>query len=101
MDLVLTIIIGLLIFYLFCKKFFKKKVSKKEEYTDPIQTVIDEMKKKNSMDTLGEYFYVSLSEGYRNNERVKKAYADQEAKILYGETLDKIKSFTALADLNI
>ena len=101
MDLVLTIIIGLLIFYLFCKKIFKKKVSKKEEYTDPIQTVIDEMKKKNSMDTLGEYFYVSLSAGYRNNERVKKAYADQEAKILYGETLDKIKSFTSLADLNI
>lgn len=101
MDLVLTIIIGLLIFYLFCKKIFKKKVSKKEEYTDPIQTVIDEMKKKNSMDTLGEYFYVTLSAGYRNNERVKKAYADQEAKILYGETLDKIKSFTSLADLNI
>ena len=101
MDLVLTIIIGLLIFYLFCKKMFKKKVSKKEEYTDPIQTVINEMKKKNSMDTLGEYFYVTLSAGYRNNERVKNAYADQEAKILYGETLDKIKSFTALADLNI
>ena len=106
MDLVLTIVIGLLIFYLFCKKIFKKKVSKKkvlkkEEYTDPIQTVIDEMKKKNSMDTLGEYFYVTLSAGYRNNERVKNAYADQEAKILYGETLDKIKSFTSLADLNI
>ena len=101
MDLVLTIIIGLLIFYLFYKKFLKRKFLKKKEYTDPIQTVINEMKKKNSMDTLGEYFYVTLSVGYRNNERVKKAYADQEAKILYGETLDKIKSFTALADLNI
>ena len=53
------------------------------------------------MDTLGEYFYETLSVGYRNNERVKKAYEDQEAKILYGETLDKIKSFTALADLNM
>jgi len=101
MDLVLTIIIGLLIFFLFCKKIFRKKVSKKEEYTDPIQAVIDEMKKKNSMDTLGEYFYVTLSLGYRNNERVKQAYADQEAKILYGETLDKIKSFTSLYDLNL
>ena len=53
------------------------------------------------MDTLGEYFYETLSVGYRNNPRVKKAYEDQEAKILYGETLDKLKSFTALADLNM
>ena len=89
MDLVLTLLIGLLIFYLFYKKFYKKKVSKKEKYTDPVQAVINEMKKKNSMDTLGEYFYVTLSVGYRNNPRVKKAYEDQEAKILYGETLDK------------
>lgn len=101
MDLVLTLLIGLLIFYLLYKKFYKKKVPKKEEYTDPVQTVIDEMKKKNSMDTLGEYFYVTLSVGYRNNPRVKKAYEDQEARILYGETLDKLKSFTSLADLNV
>ena len=46
MDLVLTLLIGLLIFYLIYKKFCKKKISKKEEYTDPVQTVIDEMKKK-------------------------------------------------------
>ena len=99
-------LIGLMVFYLIykkcCKKkVSKKKVSKKEKYTDPIQTVINEMKKKNSMDTLGEYFYETISVGYRNNSRVKKAYEDQEAQILYGETLDKIKSFTELADLNL
>ena len=106
MDLVLTIVIGLLIFYLFCKKIFKKKVSKKkvlkkEEYTDPIQAIVDEMKKKNSMDILGEYFYVTLGVGYRNNERVKQAYADQEARLLYGDKLDKIKSFIELSELNL
>ena len=99
-------LIGLMVFYLIYKKFCKKKVSKKkvskkEKYTDPVQTVINEMKKKNSMDTLGEYFYETISVGYRNNSRVKKAYEDQEAQILYGETLDKIKSFTELADLNL
>ena len=101
MDLVLTIIIGLLVFYLFCKKIFKRKIPRKEKYTDPIQAVIDEMKTKNSIDSLGEYFYVTLSVGYRNNDRVKKAYADQEAQILYGDTLDKIKSFEELAKLNM
>ena len=101
MDLILTIVIGLLILYLLIKYFCKKKISKKEEYTDPVQTVINEMKKKNSMDTLGEYFYVTLSVGYRNNDRVKKAYADQEARILYGDKLDKIKSFEELGKLNM
>ena len=101
MDLILTIIIGLLILYLLIKHFCKKKVSKKENYTDPIKAVIDEMKTKNSMDSLGEYFYVTLSVGYRNNDRVKKAYAEQEAQILYGDTLDKIKSFEELGKLNI
>ena len=93
--------IGLLIVYLLYKKICKKKVSKKEKYTDPIQTIINEMKNKNSMDTLGEYFYETLSVGYRNNPRVKKAYEDQEAQILYGETLDIIKDFEELSKLNI
>ena len=101
MDLILTIVIGLLILYLLIKHFCKNKVSKKENYTDPIKAVIDEMKTKNSMDSLGEYFYVTLSVAYRNNDRVKKAYAEQEAQILYGDTLDKIKSFEELGKLNI
>ena len=101
MDLILTVMIGLLIVYLLYKKICKKKVSKKEKYTDPIQTIINEMKNKNSMDTLGEYFYETLSVGYRNNPRVKKAYEDQEAQILYGETLDIIKEFEELSKLNI
>ena len=38
------------------------------------------MKKKNSMDTLGEYFYETLSVGYRNNPRVKKLMKTRKQK---------------------